>query len=400
MYPFGDLPGNLAAFCGQLRRQHGFRLGAGELRDAARALDVIELADERHVRDALRAILSSSRGTELTFDEAFDRFFFPGPEGVPQTGMPGPARRDQRPGTDGTEEGRQRPVGDRHAETDLDDDVAGGAGQVVMGDDAATVDEQAVRIARATYSPFAAEGRASLHLSPVQAEWREPARALLRRLHLGLSRRWRPGRRGRRFDLRRTWRASLQTGGEALTARWLRRVRRSPRFVLLIDGSRSMGRADTPALDLAVAIASVTTRIEVFAFSTALQAITNQVRRAAAGRAVDVELAREAWGGGTNIGASLQSFLRRHGERHVGRDTLVMILSDGLDVGEPDILRAAMRELHRQSAGVVWLNPLLETPGFEPTSRGMVAAWPFITTFSSVSNPTGLNRLSRLIRLR
>ena len=100
-----------------------------------------------------------------------------------------------------------------------------------------------------------------------------------------------------------------------------------------------------------------------------------------------MELAREAWGGGTNIGASLREFLQRHGERHVGRDTLVVILSDGLDVGEPDMLRAAMRELHRRSAGVVWLNPLLETPGYEPTSRGMVAAWPFITTFSSVSQP-------------
>jgi uncharacterized protein len=67
MYPFGDLPANLAAFCGQLRRQHGFRLGPGELCDAARALDVIDLSDETKVRDALRTILSSSRDTALTF---------------------------------------------------------------------------------------------------------------------------------------------------------------------------------------------------------------------------------------------------------------------------------------------------------------------------------------------
>jgi uncharacterized protein with von Willebrand factor type A (vWA) domain len=399
MYPFGDLPGNLAAFCGRLRQQHGFRLGPGELRDAARALDAIDVSDERHVRDALRTILSSSRDTALTFDEAFDRFFFPGPAGAAKVDLPEVVRA--RPaGRDETTDLRQRSAGAAGADTALEEDGAGGTGRVVIDEDAAPVEEQTLRIARASYSPLEPEGRASLHLEPVSPAWRDAARALVRRLHLGLSRRWRPARRGRRFDLRRTWRASLQTGGEALTARWLRRVRRSPRLVLLVDGSRSMGRADTPALELAVALASVTARIEVFAFSTALEAITNEVGRAAAGRVVDRELARDAWGGGTNIGASLRLFLRRHGERHVGPDTLIIILSDGLDVGDPGVLRAAMRELHRRAAGVVWLNPLLETPGFEPTSRGMVAAWPFISTFGSVSAPAGLTRLSRRIRLR
>jgi uncharacterized protein with von Willebrand factor type A (vWA) domain len=169
---------------------------------------------------------------------------------------------------------------------------------------------------------------------------------------------------------------------------------------MLIDGSRSMGLADTPALDLAVALASVTRRLEVFVFSTALRAVTHEVRLAAAGRAMAVELARDTWGGGTNIGASLRAFLRRHGERHVGRDTLVVIVSDGLDVGEPGYLRDAMRELHRRAAGVAWLNPLLDTPGYEPTSRGMAAARPFVTTFASVPDADALVRLARQVRVR
>ena len=77
-----------------------------------------------------------------------------------------------------------------------------------------------------------------------------------------------------------------------------------------------------------------------------------------------------------------------------------MIASDGLDVGEPDMLRDAMRELHRRSAGVVWLNPLLETPGYEPTARGMRAARPYVTTFTSVTDASGLARLSRTVRIR
>jgi len=78
----------------------------------------------------------------------------------------------------------------------------------------------------------------------------------------------------------------------------------------------------------------------------------------------------------------------------------VMIASDGLDVGVPDMLRDAMRELHRRSAGVVWLNPLLETEGYEPTAVGMSAALPYVTTFTSINDQAGLARLSRLVHLR
>jgi len=400
MYPFGHLQGNLAAFCGVLRRTHGFRIGPGEIRDAARVLEVIDLADEGRVRNSLRTILSSSHATALAFDDAFDAFFFPGPAGVAQQGMPSTDERT-RPANDGQSNGARRAAtGDPDAETDLDENGEGGTGPVVMGDDAETSEEHPATLARANYSPLEAQGRQSVRLQPVGAPWRVAAQALLRRLNLGLSRRWRPGRRGRRFDLRRTWRASLQTGGEALTARWLRRVHRSPRFAILIDGSRSMGRADAHALDLAVAVASVTQRVEVFVFSTALRPVTHAVRLAGGGRAVDVDVTRDTWGGGTNIGASLRAFLQLHGDRHVRRDTLVVIVSDGLDVGEPNDLRDAMRELHRRAAGIMWLNPLVDTPGYEPTSRGMAAARPFVTTFAGVPDAEGLARLARVVRLR
>ena len=77
-----------------------------------------------------------------------------------------------------------------------------------------------------------------------------------------------------------------------------------------------------------------------------------------------------------------------------------MIASDGLDVGVPDMLRDAMRELHRRSAGVVWLNPLLETEGYEPSAAGMRAARPHISTFASVEDLDDLARLSRVVRVR
>jgi hypothetical protein len=257
-------------------------------------------------------------------------------------------------------------------------------------------------LARASYSPLEAEAAgAAPQLTRAEPAWRAAAHVFVRRLHLGLSRRWRPAAaRGRRFDLRRTLRASLRTGGEALTARWLRHPKRAPRFVLLIDGSRSMDAYAATALQVAVAIASVTMRVEVFTFSTSLQRVTDDVRRAAAGETRRLERLQDAWGGGTRIGVCLREFLRRFGERSLGRDTVVIVASDGLDVGDPDLLRGAMRELHRRSAGLVWLNPLIETPGYEPTAAGMSAARPYVTTFASINDQAGLARLSRLVRLR
>ncbi len=170
--------------------------------------------------------------------------------------------------------------------------------------------------------------------------------------------------------------------------------------MLLIDGSRSMGPSAQRALEIATALAGATTRVEVFTFSTALEKVTGEVRRAAAGETRRLEHLRHAWAGGTHIGQSLDEFLRRYGERTVGRDTVVIIVSDGLYIGEPEPLREAMRALRRRSAAVVWLNPLIETPGYEPTAVGMRAARPYVTTFASVNQAEQFARLARRVRLR
>jgi uncharacterized protein with von Willebrand factor type A (vWA) domain len=92
--------------------------------------------------------------------------------------------------------------------------------------------------------------------------------------------------------------------------------------------------------------------------------------------------------------------VRTFGERLLGPDTVVIIASDGLDVGDLDTLRGAMGVLHRRSAGVVWLNPLLATPGYQPTARGMSAARPYVTTFFSVTDAASFARLPRVVRVR
>jgi uncharacterized protein with von Willebrand factor type A (vWA) domain len=154
------------------------------------------------------------------------------------------------------------------------------------------------------------------------------------------------------------------------------------------------------ALMLASALARATSRLEVFTFSTALQRVTTDVQRASTGKTHRFHSLAYAWGGGTTIGACLTEFLRRFGERLLATNAVVIVASDGLDVGEPQTLRTAMHALRRRSGALVWLNPLLDSPGYEPTALGMSTARPFVTTFASVNDLAGFVRLSRTLRIR
>jgi uncharacterized protein with von Willebrand factor type A (vWA) domain len=334
----------------------------------------------------------------MEFDRAFDAFFHPksiGPQGSPPQG-----RGELDTGTPGREPAR-RGV-EVQPEPPPDESATAGPGPATVVDVAEAQNEDTASLLRSNASPFEGDLEPP-DLTPVDRSWRDAAAAFVRRVQTASSRRWKPALRGARFDLRRTLRSSLHTGGEPVRARWQARPRLRPGFVVIVDGSRSMSAYTTPALQTAVAIASVTTKVEVFVFSTALERITRDARRAAAGERrplPELHMPRGAWGGGTGIGQCLRDFIHRFGDRSLGRDTVVIIMSDGLDVGSPDVLRQAMAELHRRSAAIVWLNPLIETPGYEPTATGMRVARAAVSTFSSVRDVAGLRRLAGQVRVR
>ena len=391
-FPFASLPENLAAFCDVLRREYGFRIGPRELEDAAHALELADLLDEREVRNVMRPVLGGTFADVQVFDRAFDRFFgafVPPPLTETLPSPPGPSQEQNAENAEETHRVHRTSADDAPEVADAD----GGLGSVLNVTD--EDNETAVGFLRASYSPFEAEGPA-VHLEPVDGEWRDAAARLVQRIRTGWSRRWHPARRGQRFDFRRTVRSSLHTGGDLMLPRWRVRSLQKPRFVLLLDGSRSMSSDAEAALRVAVALTSVARSTETFTFSTALMRVTPDIRRAAAGERRQL-LLHHAWGGGTTIGACLAQFVRRFGERLMNRVTVIIIASDGLDVGDVHLLREVMSSLARRAAMVVWLNPLLETPGYEPTASGMNAARPFVTTFAAVTDAAGLARLARIV---
>jgi uncharacterized protein len=221
---------------------------------------------------------------------------------------------------------------------------------------------------------------------------------LMQRLPLVLperrSRRRVPARSGSP-DLRRTLRRSFRTGGEPVDRAWRQRRRDRRRLVLLLDVSGSMDAYSRALVMFAHAALRSGRRIEAFCFGTRLTRVT----RALAAVDADAALACAAaevvdWDGGTRIGESLKVFLDEHGHSGLARGAVVLICSDGLEVGDPELLAAQMARLGRLAYRVVWLNPLREDPKYEPLARGMKSALPHIDLFASGHNFTSLEELS------
>ena len=209
------------------------------------------------------------------------------------------------------------------------------------------------------------------------------------------TRRRRPAARGSP-DLRRTLRCAFRTAGEPVERCRRERVRRPRRLVLLLDVSGSMSDYSRALVLFAHAALRGDRRFEAFCFGTRLTRVT----QALAGADADEALRRAAaevvdWEGGTRIGDSLKRFLDEYGHAGLARGAVVVICSDGLEVGEPALLAEQMARLARLAHRVVWLNPLKEDPAYEPLVRGMKAALPHVDLFVSGHNLASLEALAR-----
>jgi uncharacterized protein with von Willebrand factor type A (vWA) domain len=214
------------------------------------------------------------------------------------------------------------------------------------------------------------------------------------------SRRSRPTRRSRgAIDLRATSRRALRSGGEAF-----RTVHREPgerrrRLVLLCDVSGSMETYARELVRFAHAAVAGRTQVEVFTLGTRCTRITRELRsrdpdaalRAAASAVAD-------WSGGTRLGDGLRRFNDRWGTRGMARGATVVILSDGWDRGDPDVLAEQVQRLQRVAHKLVWVNPLKAAPGFAPVARGMAAALPYVDELVEGHSLRSLDALAEVIR--
>jgi uncharacterized protein with von Willebrand factor type A (vWA) domain len=166
--------------------------------------------------------------------------------------------------------------------------------------------------------------------------------------------------------------------------------------IFILDVSGSMASYSRGLLVFAHAALRTGGNWESFCFGTRLTRVTRALSRSDP----DVALARAAdevqdWDGGTRIGDSLKQFLDRYGHGGMARGAIVVICSDGLDIGDPELLAEQMRRLTRLAHRLIWLNPLSEQAGYQPIARGMSAALPFVDTFASGHSWASLEALAR-----
>jgi uncharacterized protein with von Willebrand factor type A (vWA) domain len=370
-----NLAAKIVEFCERLRTVHGFNIGPREAIEAVQVIEIVGVSERRRVAAALRAVCCSKPEEIELFNRAFDAFFA---SAAPGSAHPTPRQRRTRPVRDDTLERADSVEIKRQPESES----AAQAWQALL----------------ARYSPNAsASSPPEIPIAGLDAALREVDR-LMARLRLGRSLRWKPRPRGERFDLRRTLRAGLRTGGDLLEPHTLGHPLRNPRFVILLDGSRSMTEHAPRMLQFAYAFCKRSRRTNVFFFSTRLQEVTRSLRDADRNRSYRLGDLGDAWGGGTRIGASLNEFVRKYGAR-LSTQTFVIVVSDGLDAGEIPRLQHAMHEIARRCAGIGWLNPDAARPGYAPSARGMAAALPYVSTFTSFDRIDALTNLGRKSRV-
>jgi uncharacterized protein len=349
-------------------RAAGLVVGTGQQRAFATAVARLDPGDRDDIYWAGRTCLVNRAADIATYDRVFGAWFNGGRSSVTLAGVPPTGR--------GTAAGVRIDGPPRVAHVARDERAGRIASPVETlrhKDFAACTDDERAEIARLL---------ARLVLTPPQRP----------------SRRHRRTPSGRRPDLRRALRDIVGEDTRPPRVPHRRRRERARPVVLLLDVSGSMSAYSRLLLQFAWSSRRLDAPVEVFCFGTRLTRITAQL----SSRDPDRALAEAAeavvdWDGGTRIGESVRQLLREHARRSGCRGAVVVICSDGLERGDPQLLSAQLERLQRLSYRVVWVNPLSADPAFEPLTRGMTAALPHVDALVAGHSLGSLEALSRVI---
>jgi uncharacterized protein with von Willebrand factor type A (vWA) domain len=369
-----------ALFCRALR-EHGLAVTPSETIDAVTTLSLIDTRDRQETFLSLRSVLASRVEDFPVFEELFESFWdrlnrSPHPEK--------PAEREAHSSIK-----QQARLTSREARQ------KGLAFFLENWGVAEPRDQEEIKAPGASDGVSAAEKDFGSFGADELEEVSRLARRIARRLARSPSRRWKPVRRGRVINLRRTLRQASKMGGEIIELSYKRRKLKKTRLVVICDVSGSMDLYSRVLLQFAHGLQNSFARVESFVFSTSLEAITGHLKDRGYKQALESLAANvRGWSGGTLIGSSIAAF-NSGWSRLADRRTIVIILSDGWDTGEPEELVSSLAELKRRAGKLIWLNPLLASPDYQPLVRGMQAALPLIDVFAPLHNLASLRALER-----
>jgi uncharacterized protein with von Willebrand factor type A (vWA) domain len=373
----------LGEFAGYLR-EHGFALGYTEVELMTRAAAALPLRQWARVESLWRAIASGSRKQWFKYPALHQAFWFP--HRVQGTTRSSGLTRRGRTLPELMQQLRSEP-GDSAPAAAATPSVAHHEGHDV---DAAEATPRAQGGASRTE---AMDQRDFADWNPQDMDRFEPlVEAFQRRLRSQLLRRWERAAGAETIHLRRSLRSALATGGELVKLHYLRRRRRIPRVVLLVDVSRSMETHAQFFLRLARAFVEVMDA-RAFVFHTRLADVTALMKRRSSRVQEKINAVTFGFGGGTRIASCLHDALHRHLGRALSRGDVVMIFSDGYDTDEPGSLADVLAQIRARGARIFWLHPTRQPP----ESAAMVSARAQVNRFMPAYNLASLSRLPQLL---
>ena len=349
-----DVIETVTAFARTLRHS-GVNASPDRVQAMIRAVGKLDVLDASHVYWSGRLTLCASQDDVQRYDAAFSAYFGgEAPRQVQTTGQP-----------------RNR--------------IAASASLGINNSDGQDIGEDAPDVAAAASGEEILRHRDIGQLSPAEREQLQRLFALLTpNPPLRRSRRRTPANRGN-VHVARTVRRALHNGGEIVSLSRRKARQRPRRVVALLDVSGSM----SPYADALLRFAHALTRAhqgstEIFTVGTRLTRVTREMRLRDPDKALVASgAAIPDWSGGTRLGEVLKAFLDRWGQRGVARGAVVILASDGWERGDPDLLAEQMSRLHRLAHRVIWVNPHKGRDGYEPLTRGMAAALPYVDSFVS-----------------
>ncbi len=372
---------NLLLF-GRLLRSLGMDINPGRIIDLVNALDYVEIGNRQDFYHTLRSLLVHEQHELALFDRAFDLFWRPHEEIALDLDLSDllaaqPRERQVIAVTAGLQE--------RSGDTDASEQDDGDDDDVRLDMTQTYSDEE--RLRQKDFTDLTTDEVELVKRFMAELVWRLGQRQ---------TRRFRPGR-GARLDMRRSFRHSLRYGGEVLhIPRRQRKIKPRP-LVVIADVSGSMERYTRLLLQFVYSLSTgLTQQVEAFVFSTRLTRITKELHDRELERALtQVSRRVEDWSGGTRIGEAIRTFNFQWARRVLGQGAVVILISDGWDRGDPELLGQEIARLQRHCHRLIWLNPLLGSNNYEPLTRGIQAALPHIDDFLPVHNLASLEDLAQ-----
>lgn len=373
-----ELSANIVLLCRFLKGK-GYTLTSQEQVDALKAMTFLPIDKEKYFKQALQSIFCKTKKQYTTFEDDYDEFWYQLYKAVNSKTKELPVKKDK------TSESQKKEAQFQSLKKWLNLSSVDDEKQIAAFSD----------IESLTKKNFSELSEVELKLMMRLLQ------KLAKQLAREKSRLKKDSKKKRTLDLKRTIKMSMRQGGDIQKLLFSQKKERKLKLVLLCDVSRSMDLYSRFFVHLIYSFQHSYDKIETFVFSTALHHVSEILNNNDFDKAFDIISDRvPQWSGGTTIGSCLDDFAKGYEYSMLDKKTVVLILSDGWDTGEPNLIKSAMKTIYKKSKKVIWLNPLAGSEDFSPEVLGLKSVLQYIDVLAAAHNLESLKKVMHELQKR